>query len=60
MLSGRSSSYVTGPRIFAILKNFSLVKSNLLLGLVILINIIFVFNVLCRRYTLFFFLRVSS
>ena len=60
MLSGRSSLYVTNPRTFIILKNFSLAKSSLLLGLVVWINIIFVFSVFCRRYTLFFFLKVSS
>ena len=59
MLSGRSSLYVTNPKTFKILKGSNLAKSNLLLGHVIEINIIFVFGVLCRIYTLFFFLRVG-
>ena len=59
MLSGRSSLYVTSPRTFKILKDPNFAKSNLLLGLVIQINIIFVFGVLYRKYTLFFFLKVN-
>ena len=59
MLSERSSLYVTNPKTFIILKDPSLVKSNLLLNLVVRINIIFIFGVLYRRYTLFFFSRVS-
>ena len=55
MLSERSNLYITGPRIFTILKDPSFAKSNLLLGFVIQINIIFVFGVLRRRYTLNFF-----
>ena len=51
---------MTGPRTFTILKGFSLIKSNMLLGLVVRINIIFIFSVFYRRYTLFFFFRVSS
>ena len=60
MLSERFSLYVTNPRTFKILKNLSFIKFNLLLGLMAWINIISVFGVLCRRYTLFLFLRVSS
>ena len=60
MLSWKSSLYVTGSRTFTILKNSSFIKSNLLLSLVVQINIIFMFGVLYRRYTLSFFLRVSS
>ena len=60
MLSGRFSLYVTGSKTFIILNSFSLVKSNLLLGHVVLMNVIFVLGVLYRRYTLFFFLRVGS
>ena len=60
MLSGRSNLYVTNSRIFETLKGPNLAKSNLLFGHVIWINIVFMFGVLCRRYTLFFFLRVSS
>ena len=59
MLSERSSLYVTNPKTFIILKDPSLVKSNLLLNLVVRINVIFIFGVLYRRYTLFFFSRVS-
>ena len=59
MLSERSSLYVTGPKTIIILKNFSLVKSNLLLNLVIQINIIFVLGILHRKYTLFFLLKVG-
>ena len=59
MLSGRFSLYVTGSRTFKILKGPNLKKSNLLLGRVVWINIIFVLGILYRRYTLFFFLRVS-
>ena len=51
---------MTGPRAFIILKDFSLVKSNLLLGLMIWINIIFVFSIFYRKYIfIFFFLRVG-
>ena len=60
MLFGRFSLYVTGPRTLKILKGFNLAKSNLLLSYIVWINIIFVFGVLHKRYTLFFFLRVSS
>ena len=35
MLSGKSTLYVTGPRTFEILKDPSLVKSNLLLSLIV-------------------------
>ena len=59
MLSGRFSLYITGPRIFKILKGSSLAKFNLLLNCVVRINIIFILGILYRRYTLFFFLRVS-
>ena len=59
MLSGRSSSYVTGSRIFKILKGSNLAKSNLSLSRVVRINIIFILDILYRRYTLFFFLRVG-
>ena len=59
MLSKRSSLYVTNFRIFVILKDFSLAKSNLLLGRVILINIIFILGILYKRYTLSPSLRVN-
>ena len=45
MLSKKSSLYVTGSRTFKILKDPSLAKSNLLLNLMVLINIIFMFSV---------------
>ena len=48
---------MTGPRTFIILKDPNLVKSNLSLGFVVQINIIFVFSVFYRRYTLFFFFK---
>ena len=60
MLSRRSSLYVTNPRTFIILNSSSLAKFNLLLGLVIWINIIFMFSILYRKYILFLSLRVSS
>ena len=59
MLSERSSLYVISSRTFKILKNSNLIKSNLLLGRVIQINIIFVFSIFYRRYTLFFSLKVG-
>ena len=59
MLSGRSSLYVTGPKTFKILKGSNLAKFNLLLGYVVWINIIFILGILCRRYTLSLFLKVS-
>ena len=59
MLSKRSSLYMTGPRTLKILKSFNLIKSNLLLGRVVWINIIFMFDIFCRKYTLFLSLRVS-
>ena len=59
MLSGRFSLYMTDPRTLITLKGPSLVKFNLLLGLVVWINIIFVFSILYKRYTLSLFLRVS-
>ena len=55
MLSERFSSYMIGPKTFEILKDSNLAKSNLLLGRVIWINIIFVLGILYKRYTLFFF-----
>ena len=60
MLSERSSLYITGSRIFKILKDPSLAKSNLLLNYMVEINIIFVLDILYKKYTLFFFLKVSS
>ena len=60
MLSGRSSLYIISSRTFIILKGFSLTKSNLLLGRVVWINIIFVLSILYKRYTLFFFLKIGS
>ena len=60
ILSGKFSLYMTGSKTFIILKGSNLAKSNLLLGRVVRINIIFVLGVLCRRYTLSFFLRVGS
>ena len=60
MLSGRSSLYVISSKIFIILKGSSLAKFNLLLSFVVWTNVIFVFSVLYKRYTLFLFLRVSS
>ena len=59
MLSRRFSLYVISSRTFKILKIFNLVKFNLSLGLIVYINTVFIFGVLYRRYTLFFFLRVS-
>ena len=59
ILSGRSSLYIISPKTFKILKDLNLAKSNLLLGHVIQINIIFVLGVFRRKYTLFFFLRVG-
>ena len=59
ILSGRSSLYITNSRTFKILKNPSFIKSNLLLGLIIYINIIFIFGILCIVYTLSLFLKVS-
>ena len=59
MLSGKFSLYMTGPRTLKILKDFSLTKFNLLLSYMVWINVIFILGVLYRRYTLFFFLRVS-
>ena len=60
ILSGKFSLYIIGLKTFKILKGFSLIKSNLLLGLIVLINITFVFSVLYRKYTLFSSLRVGS
>ena len=51
---------MTRPRILIILKDPNFIKSNLSLGLVVQINIIFVFGVLFRRYALFLFLKVGS
>ena len=59
MLSRKSSLYITSSRTLKIFKNFNLAKFNLLLSRVVQINIIFVLGILCRRYILFFFLRVS-
>ena len=59
MLSGRSSLYIINSRTLKILKDFNLAKSNLLLGYVVQINIIFILGVFYKRYILFFFLRVS-
>ena len=59
ILSRRFSLYITDPRTLKILKDFNLIKFNLSLGLVVQINVIFIFSVFCRRYTLFFFLRVG-
>ena len=59
MLSGRLSLYIINPKTLIILKDFSLVKFNLLLDLIVWINIIFIFSVFYRRYTLFLFLKVS-
>ena len=59
MLFGRFSLYIISFRTFKILKDFNLVKFNLSLSLVVYINIVFVFGILRKRYTLFFFLRVS-
>ena len=60
MLSRRSNLYITNPKTLRILKDSNLVKSNLLLGLIIQINIIFVLGILYRKYTLSPFFRVSS
>ena len=59
MLSERSSLYMTGSRTFKILKGPNLAKSNLLLGCVVWMNVIFMLGVYYRRYTLFLFLRVG-
>ena len=59
VLSRRSSLYITNPRTFKILKDPSLVKSNLLLSRVIQINIIFILGIFYKRYTLSLFLKVS-
>ena len=60
MLSKKSSLYITSFRTLKTLKSSNLAKFNLLLGRVVRINVVFVLGILCRRYTLFFFLRVSS
>ena len=59
MLSKRFSLYVTDPRTLIILKGSSLAKSNLLLSRVVLINVIFILDILYRRYTLSPSLRVN-
>ena len=59
ILFEKFSLYITGPKTLKILKDSNLAKSNLLLGYIILINIVFILGILRRRYTLFFFLRVS-
>ena len=59
MLSGKSSLYITGPRAFKTLKGPYLAKSNLLLGRVVQINIIFVLGIFYKRYPLFFSLSVG-
>ena len=59
MLSKKSNLYIINSKTFIILKDSSLIKFNLLLGRVILINIIFILGILYRRYTLFFSLKVS-
>ena len=59
ILSGRSNLYITNSRTLYILKDFNLAKSNLSLSFMVWINIIFMFSILYRRYTLFFFLRVN-
>ena len=59
ILSVKSNLYIIGYRAFTILKDFSFAKSNLLLDLVIQINIIFIFGILYKKYTLSLFLRVS-
>ena len=59
ILFGRSSLYIINPRIFKILKGPNLVKFNLSLSRVVWINVIFVFSVLYKRYTLSLFLRVG-
>ena len=59
MLSGKFSLYITDPRTFIILKGSNLAKFNLSLSYMVQINIVFILGILRRRYTLFFFLRVS-
>ena len=59
ILSGRSSLYMTDPKTLIILKYLSLAKSNLLLNLVIQINIIFMLDILYKKYTLSLSLRVD-
>ena len=59
MLFRKSSLYVTSSRTFRISKDSSFTKFNLLLGLMVRINIFFIFSVLYKRYILFFFLRVD-
>ena len=59
ILSGKFSLYITGPKTLKILKGSNLAKFNLLLSRVIQINIYFMFGILCRKYTLSFFLRVG-
>ena len=54
MLSGRSSLYMTSSRTLIILKDFNFTQFY------DLINVNFVFGVLFRKYTLSFFLKVSS
>ena len=50
---------MTNPKTFKTLKNPNFAKSNLLLGLIIYINIIFMFSVFYKRYALSLFLKVS-
>ena len=60
MLSKKFNLYIINSRTLTILKNFSLAKFDLSLSLVVQINIIFVFNILYKRYTLFFFFKSWS
>ena len=59
ILSRKFSLYITSPRTLTILKDPSFAKFNLSLSLMVWINIILIFNILYRRYTLFLSLRVS-
>ena len=59
MLSERVNLYIISPRTLKTLKDSNLAKFNLLLGRVVQINIIFIFDILYRRYTLSFSLRVN-
>ena len=59
MLSGRFSLYIISPKTLKILKGPNLVKFNLLLSYIVWMNIILIFDIFCRRYTLFPSLRVG-
>ena len=59
MRSENFNLYVSDPSTFIIRNSLNFAKFNLSLNLIVQMKAILIFNIRCKRYTLFLFFRIN-